>query len=145
MTTKLLATTALLIALWAAPAEAQDTLNCDDFATQEEAQAELERDPSDPNGLDGNDNDGRACESLPSGGGSTDGADETTDTTAGSTATTTRPQQPADGQLARTGEYSLPLGLTGAALLAMGAAMAHVSRRRIRAVEWSSFISSLRG
>ncbi len=47
---------------------AQD-LNCGDFTTQEQAQAELERDPSDPNGLDGNDNDGRACESLPSGSG----------------------------------------------------------------------------
>ena len=43
-------------------------INCDDFATQEEAQAFHDRDPSDPEGLDGNDNDGRACESLPSGG-----------------------------------------------------------------------------
>ena len=48
---------------------AQD-LDCGDFATQQEAQAELERDPSYPNGLDGDDNDGRACESLPSGSGS---------------------------------------------------------------------------
>ena len=48
-------------------AAAQQDLNCDDFATQEEAQAEFNRDPSDPNGLDGNDNDGIACESLPSG------------------------------------------------------------------------------
>lgn len=41
-------------------------LNCSDFAVQEEAQAVLDRDPSDPNYLDG-DNDGIACESLPSG------------------------------------------------------------------------------
>lgn len=44
-----------------------DELNCDDFATQEEAQAVLDADPSDPHGLDG-DGDGIACESLPSGG-----------------------------------------------------------------------------
>jgi len=64
---------------------AQD-LDCGDFATQQEAQAELERDPSDPNGLDGDDNDGRACESLPSGsgGGSADlpAAPETTEPSA---------------------------------------------------------------
>lgn len=41
-------------------------LNCSDFATQEEAQAVLDADPSDPHGLDG-DGDGIACESLPSG------------------------------------------------------------------------------
>ena len=38
-------------------------LNCDDFDTQAEAQDELERDRSDPNGLDGND-DGQACENA---------------------------------------------------------------------------------
>jgi hypothetical protein len=42
-------------------------LDCADFATQQEAQAELERDPSDPHGLDA-DNDGIACEDLSSGG-----------------------------------------------------------------------------
>ncbi|WP_254545881.1 thermonuclease family protein [Halomarina pelagica] len=41
-------------------------LNCGDFATQDEAQAALERDSSDPNGLDA-DGDGVACESLPDG------------------------------------------------------------------------------
>lgn len=40
--------------------------DCSDFATQEEAQEHLL--PDDPYGLDG-DNDGIACESLPSGGG----------------------------------------------------------------------------
>lgn len=39
--------------------------NCSDFTYQEEAQAVYDADPSDPNGLDGNDNDGIACESLP--------------------------------------------------------------------------------
>ncbi|MGH3913932.1 MAG: excalibur calcium-binding domain-containing protein [Pseudonocardiaceae bacterium] len=42
-------------------------LDCGDFATQEQAQAVLDTDPSDPNGLDG-DNDGVACETLPRGG-----------------------------------------------------------------------------
>ena len=39
-------------------------LDCKDFATQEEAQAVLNEDSSDPNGLDA-DNDGVACEALP--------------------------------------------------------------------------------
>lgn len=41
-------------------------LDCADFAAQEEAQAVLDADPSDPNGLDG-EGDGVPCESLPSG------------------------------------------------------------------------------
>ena len=44
------------------PAERAD-LDCDDFATQAEAQAEYAADPSDPNGLDA-DGDGVACEEL---------------------------------------------------------------------------------
>ena len=55
----------------AGTALAQDNLNCDDFATQEEAQAEFDSDPSDPNGLDA-DNDGIACEDLSSSGSGTD-------------------------------------------------------------------------
>jgi hypothetical protein len=43
-------------------------LDCADFATQQEAQAELERDLSDPNGLDA-DSDGIGCEELAGGGG----------------------------------------------------------------------------
>lgn len=39
--------------------------NCDDFSSQEEAQAVYEEDTSDPNYLDGDD-DGVACEALPS-------------------------------------------------------------------------------
>ena len=41
-----------------------EDLDCADFDTQEEAQAVLEEDLSDPHGLDG-DNDGVACETLP--------------------------------------------------------------------------------
>lgn len=53
-------------------ASAQD-LNCDDFATQAEAQANLDANPSDPNNLDGN-NDGVACEGGVGGGGSGSGS-----------------------------------------------------------------------
>ena len=41
-----------------------DAYNCDDFATQAQAQAVLRADPSDPNRLDGN-RDGVACEDWP--------------------------------------------------------------------------------
>lgn len=56
---------------------AQDRYDCCDFDSQQEAQAELNRDPSDPNNLDA-DNDGVACETYPhdddgSGGGGEDG------------------------------------------------------------------------
>lgn len=52
------------------PAEAQSStapFDCADFATQEEAHAEYDSDPSDPSGLDA-DSDGIACEELGSGG-----------------------------------------------------------------------------
>jgi Excalibur calcium-binding domain len=51
-----------------APPTTTADLDCADFATQREAQVELERDLSDPNGLDA-DNDGIACEKLAGGGG----------------------------------------------------------------------------
>lgn len=48
-------------------------LNCGDFDSQAEAQAVLDKDPSDPHGLD-RDNDGEACEdSFGSGGDDDDG------------------------------------------------------------------------
>lgn len=54
--------------------------NCGDFDTQDEAQAVLDEDPSDPHGLD-RDGDGVACESLPSGSSANagDGASDTRD------------------------------------------------------------------
>src|SRR3712207_2204487 len=55
-----------LTLLLGSAAGAQADLDCSDFDTQQEAQAELERDPSDPHGLDA-DKDGIACEELPSG------------------------------------------------------------------------------
>src|SRR5918994_4021727 len=45
---------------------AQDLYDCASFGSQESAQAELERDPSDPSNLDA-DNDGQACEDYPHG------------------------------------------------------------------------------
>jgi hypothetical protein len=48
-----------------AVAQTADLYDCADFDTQEEAQAQLL--PGDPYGLDG-DNDGMACDTLPSGG-----------------------------------------------------------------------------
>jgi hypothetical protein len=72
MVMKALTLAALLMAAFAAPASAQE-LNCSNFDSQAEAQAELRRNPADPNGLDGPegaDNDttgtpGVACENLP--------------------------------------------------------------------------------
>jgi len=53
-------------AVFAAPSP--DLYDCSDFTYQEEAQAILDQDPSDPYGLD-RDNDGKACDRLPSRGG----------------------------------------------------------------------------
>lgn len=65
----LLATIAFVASLFLAPAAmAQNQFNCPDFATQEQAQAVLDQDSSDPNRLDAN-SDGVACEDLPSGAG----------------------------------------------------------------------------
>ncbi len=51
-----------LMLLMVSPAVAQtDALNCDDLSEAEE-QAVFAADPSDPNQLDGNDNDGMPCE-----------------------------------------------------------------------------------
>lgn len=55
-----------LFALGTSPVTAAVDYDCSDFSTQEEAQEYLE--PGDPYNLDG-DNDGVACEDLPSGGG----------------------------------------------------------------------------
>lgn len=55
---------ALLDPIGSRAALAQDgDLDCSDFGSQEEAQAEFDSDPTDPNGLDA-DGDGIACESL---------------------------------------------------------------------------------
>src|SRR5215218_5141665 len=53
----------LVSGVLAGRSDAQADLDCADFDTQQEAQAELNQDPSDPNGLDADD-DGIACEEL---------------------------------------------------------------------------------
>jgi hypothetical protein len=70
----LLAALSMVAALvLAPPALAQeDEFDCADFASQEEAQAVLDQDTSDPSGLDA-DSDGIACEELPTAGDGTDG------------------------------------------------------------------------
>ncbi len=64
-----LATLAALVALMAAtfiPSRAAHAdLDCIDFPNQAAAQAHLRANPSDPDRLDGSDNDGLACESRP--------------------------------------------------------------------------------
>ena len=63
----LFALSAMMMLMLAPAAVAQDVLNCEeDFQFREDAQDVFDQDPSDPNNLDGNDNDGLACESLPS-------------------------------------------------------------------------------
>lgn len=90
-----------------------DELNCDDFTTQEEAQAVLDADPSDPNVLDG-DGNGVACESLPSG-------VEEDDTE----------QVAATGkQLPKTGIETWQLAALSLALLLIGGAMVLLKRPR---------------
>ena len=54
-----------LLALYALPAAAQDNQNCPEFESQAAAQEHLRADPTDPDQLDGNDDDGRACEGNP--------------------------------------------------------------------------------
>lgn len=66
---------ASVVALVLFPASASAShghdVDCADFATWEAAQAHMTAHPGDPDGLDGFDDDGRACESLPAGRGST--------------------------------------------------------------------------
>lgn len=69
------ALTAAVLLAFGGAALAQEDLDCGDFATQGEAQAELDADPSDPHGLDADD-DGVACEDLPPGDDTDDGADD---------------------------------------------------------------------
>jgi hypothetical protein len=48
LTVLMFASTFACISVFADKAAAQDTLNCTDFTFQEDAQAEFDRDPSDP-------------------------------------------------------------------------------------------------
>ena len=97
----------ILAACFAHKAAAQDVLNCTDFTYQEDAQAEFNRDPSDPNNLD-DDNDGIACEDLPSRG---NGTTTTTGTTTG-TSTTLGTPSTTTGTTTGTTDTTLTTGTT---------------------------------
>ena len=100
-------------------ASAQTDLNCDDFTYQEEAQAVLDADPSDPNGLDG-DNDGIACESLPSSGVAADDSADAAEPAA----------VPTSGGPPTSSTSDLPgLALLGAMLLVVGGFAVSVALR----------------
>lgn len=75
-----------------APAEAQtDQYDCASFGSQESAQAELDRDPSDPNNLDP-DGNGQACDDYPYGTSGTNSASPTSSTPSNASASP-RPQK----------------------------------------------------
>ena len=63
---RMLLASAVLVVM-APAAMAQDEFDCDDFSTQEGAQDQLDATPGDPHDLD-EDDDGIACEELPSAG-----------------------------------------------------------------------------
>lgn len=119
-----LAVAALVVAR---PAGGQDIYNCDDFQFQEDAQAEYERDPSDPSGLDGsigpNNDDGKACEDLPSRG--TSAVAPTTQPQVAAPVSTPAPVPVAGAapQLGNTGAATDVLGLSGVTLLELGVAL----------------------
>jgi len=110
----------------AASASAQN-LNCDDFATQAEAQANLDANPSDPNGLDRN-NNGVACENgVGGGGGAGSGSGSGTDSGSGDDSddggTTTDLPSTGSGPSAGTSGASASLFGAVALLLTIGATM----------------------
>jgi hypothetical protein len=78
------------------PAQAQDDLyDCQSFGSQESAQAELERNPTDPYNLDP-DKDGQACEDYNYGKGSTASAAATSSPTSTASPTATADQYDRD-------------------------------------------------
>jgi hypothetical protein len=119
-------------------AHAADLYKCDDFAYQEDAQAEYNKDTSDPHGLDGpvgtesSGIPGVACEDRPSRGTSSAGS---TVTTTGGGQVSTRPVgavAAGDGSASSDEASALPYVLGGVALTAAGGA-AIAARRSSRA------------
>lgn len=118
------------IALFALPAtaSAQNSLNCEDFSSQSEAQDELDSGFGDSNILD-RDDDGSACEDFDFGDGfeNADFEDASTD------AYPTRGIASGGGSMAAGGMSPLPLVLSGAAFaLLAGGSWALGLRRRLR-------------
>jgi LPXTG-motif cell wall-anchored protein len=113
---------ALVVAAPAALAQAGDQ-DCSDFASQAAAQAHLRADPSDPDGLDGSDNDGIACESNPA---PFDRTPVVAASAAGGTGSA------GVDTLAQTGPRSTPTLGIGGVLLAAGAVLVWMTRYRPR-------------
>lgn len=80
-----LAVAASVMAATPAVAARSADLDCSDFTSQSQAQAVYDADPSDPNGLD-RENDGIACESAGGSGVSTSSPQDGVETGAGGTA-----------------------------------------------------------
>jgi len=123
-----------LIAIGGAPAlAAGNDLNCSDFEYQEDAQAELEKDPSDPNRLDQGGVEGKACESLPTRGSSSDTSDDEGSDSSSDDSDDDQMVMPSGGVDAGAGGASTDpasLYVGGGLLIAAGAAGVVVLRRR---------------
>ncbi|MFF4505171.1 hypothetical protein [Streptomyces sp. NPDC001401] len=129
-----LCTAALTILATTGPAavvaHAQTDLDCNNFTFQEDAQAEFNRDPSDPFRLDA-DNDGIACEWLPHRGSATV---TSTPVPQGTVTPTSIPQR---GVNAGVGGSTGPAGFEvaggiGLTVVALGLVGGHVVLRRRR-------------
>ncbi len=123
-----------LVLLVVSPAMAQtDVLNCDDLSEAEE-QAVFAADPSDPNQLDGNDNDGKPCEEDTTDNGSysptnNSGASESQYDNGNEPGKGVMPGTIPGKKLPKTGGVPLALPL-GAMLVAGGLIGAGIIRRR---------------
>ena len=128
----LLALTMLTMVVVAPAAMAQDVLNCDDFQYQEDAQAEFNRDTSDPNKLDedAGPDDGIACERLPSRGTSTPQPTEQTQPTPQPQPMEQTQPQPTPQPLPNTSGASLAVLTAGAVLVGSGIVVRTINRRR---------------
>jgi hypothetical protein len=121
----------IAIGTTASPAFAVDQFNCGDFSTQQKAQAVLNADKSDPNGLD-RDKDGIACEDLPSGPASSGGTTKSTtkSTTGTKSQITSVPSGGADsGGGSTSGVESLGLLTAGGGLVLLSGVTLLVRRR----------------
>jgi hypothetical protein len=93
--------------------------DCSDFTFREDAQAVYDADKSDPNGLDGNDNDGLACEHLPR-----------RSAGYGSAAVLGATAQAASAGLPATGARVVELAALGGVAAVLGMVLVGVARRR---------------
>ncbi len=84
-----------------AVAQSTDQYDCASFGSQESAQAELDRDPSDPNNLDP-DGNGQACDDYPYGTSGTNNASPSSGSSNDATASP-KPQPPQNNHLFNSG------------------------------------------